>query len=43
MAASGTVERSVAYAAAALVVFVGTLMALPEPAAPEAPDDAVPE
>ena len=38
-----TVMRAVAYGAAAVVVFVGTLTALPEPAAPEAQGDALPE
>ena len=40
-----TVMRAVAYGAAAVVVFVGTLLALPEPAAPGQPvrGDAVPE
>lgn len=41
--AGRTVARTVSFGAAACAVFVGTIMALPEPAAPEAADDAVPE
>ena len=38
-----TVMRAVAYGAAAVVVFVGTLMALPEPVTPEAQGNSLPE
>ena len=42
-APEGTGTRSVTYLAAAVAVFAAVLMALPEPAPPEAADDAAPE